>query len=270
MELALPVDDGMGMQPENGITRHAESMPSGKYLIRFDDICPTMNWHVWEKIEKVLVEREIRPILAVVPDNRDEKLVAMPPRADFWEKVRAWQSMGWCIALHGYEHLYVTDRSGLIGLNARSEFAGLSCDVQEEKLRKGLAIFRENGVTADAWVAPAHSFDENTVELLVKNGITTISDGYYLRSVKSMDAVWVPQQLWKFRYFPFGLWTVCYHINEYGDKDIQNIISDIDRYKHNIISIDDVVGRAVHDETLFDRLFARGWKNLLEYRRKFS
>ena len=47
---------------------------SAKYLVRFDDICPTMNWSVWEAVEEVLVEADIKPILAVIPDNQDDHL----------------------------------------------------------------------------------------------------------------------------------------------------------------------------------------------------
>ena len=65
-----------------------------RYLIRFDDICPTMNWSVWESVESILLKYHIKPILAVVPDNQDPQLVVDAPRPDFWEKVRQWQSYG--------------------------------------------------------------------------------------------------------------------------------------------------------------------------------
>src|SRR5688572_15384620 len=45
------------------------TMNNPQYLLRFDDICPTMNWRVWAEIESVLIQREIKPLLAVVPDN---------------------------------------------------------------------------------------------------------------------------------------------------------------------------------------------------------
>ena len=96
-----------------------------QYLVRFDDICPTMNWSVWTQIEAELRQRNIKPILAVVPDNQDAKLRVDSPRSDFWDCVRGWQALGWTIGLHGYQHRYVTQQSGIVGLNARSEFAGL-------------------------------------------------------------------------------------------------------------------------------------------------
>ncbi len=47
---------------------------TSKYLIRFDDLCPTMNWDMWSRIESVLLEHKISPLLAVVPDNQDRKV----------------------------------------------------------------------------------------------------------------------------------------------------------------------------------------------------
>ena len=55
-------------------------MSDARFLLRFDDLCPTMNWAMWDAIEAHLVRMEVRPILAVVPDNRDPKLVAGPPK----------------------------------------------------------------------------------------------------------------------------------------------------------------------------------------------
>ena len=45
-----------------------------RYLLRFDDLCPTMNWGMWDRIEELLVKASIRPIVAVIPDNRDPKM----------------------------------------------------------------------------------------------------------------------------------------------------------------------------------------------------
>ncbi|MGA8259743.1 MAG: DUF2334 domain-containing protein [Arenicellales bacterium] len=194
-----------------------------RYLLRFDDVCPTMNWRVWERIEPTLVENGIKPILAVVPDNQDPKLMVDAPRADFWARVRAWQAAGWCIALHGYQHRYVTREPGLIGLNTFSEFAGLPETEQRDKLVRALAIFSDNGVRADAWIAPAHSFDLVTLRLLLELGIDTISDGVYFRPVRHHGALWIPQQLWDFKAMPAGLWTVCIHCNAWDEADIARL-----------------------------------------------
>src|SRR5215469_15120577 len=109
---------------------------TAKYLVRFDDICPTMNWDIWVRVEKVLLESGIRPILAVVPDNQDPKLHAAAPNSEFWARVRTWQARGWTIGLHGYQHLKATHDGGILNLNQWSEFSGLPFDEQKSKLQR--------------------------------------------------------------------------------------------------------------------------------------
>jgi len=53
------------------------------YLVRFDDLCPTMNWTVWAEVEKMLLNLSIRPIAAVIPANQDVDLMVSAAHADF-------------------------------------------------------------------------------------------------------------------------------------------------------------------------------------------
>ena len=62
-------------------------MFTSRYLVRFDDICPTMNWRIWAEIESCLRAHGVRPIVAIVPRNRDSKLVSDIARRDFWEQI---------------------------------------------------------------------------------------------------------------------------------------------------------------------------------------
>jgi peptidoglycan/xylan/chitin deacetylase (PgdA/CDA1 family) len=194
-----------------------------RYLVRFDDICPSMNWAVWEAIERELVLHQVRPILAVVPDNRDPKLMCDTPVPDFWDRVRRWQQMGFSIALHGYQHVYVNHEKGLIRLNPQSEFAGLSFQIQEAKLKAAMAIFAKEGVRADAWVAPSHSFDRTTLQVLSSLGVKVISDGLWPWPHMDADRLfWVPQQLWDFAPKPAGIWTVCCHHNAWTEQRVES------------------------------------------------
>src|SRR5437762_14036332 len=94
-----------------------------QYLIRFDDCCPTMNWPVWVEVERALLEFDVKPIMSVVPDNRDRELEVNEPNRDFWSEVRGWQQRGWTIGLHGYQHRYVTRDAGVVGIHKYSEFS---------------------------------------------------------------------------------------------------------------------------------------------------
>src|SRR5579871_5428863 len=115
------------------------------FILRFDDLCPTLNWSIWNPIEEFLVEAGVKPILAVIPDNRDKSLVHSSPCENFWDRVQSWQKRGWTI--------------GMYGRVERSEFAGLPSEVQEIKLRNAIRIFHQREVNPQVWVAPGHSFD---------------------------------------------------------------------------------------------------------------
>lgn len=240
-----------------------------RYLVRFDDICPTMNWTIWDTIERILDEKNIKPIVAVVPDNQDQSLMFEGPKENFWERVRSWCDKGWGIGLHGYQHIYKTQDSGMIGINSRSEFAGLPATIQKDQLEKALRIFQKENVRVDAWVAPAHSFDQVTLDILKSLGVTTISDGYYTRAVRDGEMNWIPQQIWRFEGKNTGLWTVCYHHNAWSDQCLQIFKSDIEKYQSKIISLADVLRReTIPNIKMSDRIFAKSWKyNLLAKRR---
>lgn len=218
------------------------SMTESRYLIRFDDICSTMNWLVWDAIESQLIRYAVCPILAVVPDNRDPSLIVDPPRSDFWEQVRRWQSRGYTIALHGHQHHYTNNSGGLMRLTYQSEFALLPRKKQDAKLRSALAIFSGHGVRADAWVGPSHSFDKTTVALLAELGIFVISDGLWRWPFTDANNVtWVPQQLWNFSPRPAGIWTVCFHHNKWTTREVEDFGKKLEAYASKITDMKTVI-----------------------------
>lgn len=213
-----------------------------QYLLRFDDICPSMNWSVWTEVEAVLREYCLRPVLAVVPDNRDQQLVTAPAVPDFWDRVRAWQAQGWTIAMHGYQHRYTSQDPGLMGLNHYSEFAGHSEAEQYARLLAGRSIFESNGIRPDVFIAPAHSFDWTTIKALSQLGFRFISDGFSpWPSTDRFGIVWIPQQLWSFRYRPFGVWTICLHMNGWAASDLQSFSEGIRKYASAITDVQSVI-----------------------------
>jgi predicted deacetylase len=197
-----------------------------------------MNWVAWDAIESLLLKHDVRPILAVVPANLDPKLCIAPPCPDFWMRVRHWQSAGYAIGLHGYQHHYVNNASGLMRITARSEFARLPRNQQETKLRHALEIFSANGVNADLWVAPAHSFDRTTVDILADLGIMTISDGLWrYPHTDKRGVTWVPQQLWGFAPKRAGVWTVCCHHNTWTPDAIARLAENLEGYATRITDL---------------------------------
>lgn len=120
----------------------------GGYLIRLDDACPTMDARKWQRMEDMLDAYGVKPMVGVIPASKDPKQQIDAADAEFWTKVKAWEKKGWAIALHGYDHCFISD-AGMKGLNPlweRSEFAGVPLEQQKEKISKGVAILRANGI----------------------------------------------------------------------------------------------------------------------------
>jgi predicted deacetylase len=215
---------------------------SAKYIIRLDDACPAMHKRKWEEIERILDRFNIKPVVAVVPDNKDKNLEIDEYDPSFWNKVKMWQQKGWDIALHGYEHVYTTKNGGLVfPLDKNSEFAGISGGQQEEKIKKGIEIFNNNGIYTKIWIAPSHTFDENTLIALKKQtNIDIISDSITLFPFQSYGFKWVPQQLWDFKQRIGGIWTICLHPNTLADNRFSKMIDFLKKNQNNILKISDV------------------------------
>jgi predicted deacetylase len=218
-----------------------------------------MNWTNWVSLEATLLKLDIQPILAVVPDNKDPTLIIDQARADFWECVRLWQSRGWTIAIHGFEHRYTNSNAGIIPLNKRSEFAGLPASEQETKLLRAVAVFQREGVVPSAWIAPSHSFDQITTSILRRLGINIISDGFsYYPFLDSSGMTWIPQQLWALTEVRHGIWTVCFHPNSWSSEQVQRELESIAAYRDRIVSLKSVIATNIRNHpSLADRLF---WK----------
>lgn len=212
------------------------------FVLRFDDLCPTANWQVWDRVEALLCEFGVTPIISVIPDNRDKTLIVGRLGENFWDRVQSWQRRGWTIGLHGYQHCYLTKKAGLYGRSAASEFAGLPYEVQEIKLQNAIRIFHEHGVKPEVWVAPAHSFDSDTIDILLRMGVHIINDGYALYPyVDDRGMIWIPQQVGRFRNLPIGIWTVCFHFNRWKDEDLKDFRADLERFRPQILSVSDVL-----------------------------
>ena len=230
---------------------------SARYLVRLDDLCPTMNWDAWTGIEKLLDRTGIRPLLAVIPDNQDTTLRITSARPDFWDRVREWQARGWNIGVHGYQHRYVARDRGIYGRTDRSEFAGLSVAEQRDKIQSSLSIFAKERVTPEAWIAPNHSFDRTTLAVLKEAGLRVISDGLSLYPfVDEDDMMWIPQQLWKFRPRRVGVWTVCVHFNHWTIADLEEFSNAAELYGSRITDFASLLGEfGGRSPSVLDRSF---------------
>jgi len=194
-----------------------------KYIIRLDDACPTMDWKKWNTVFNILDKYGIKPIVAVIPNNEDENMIIDKYNESFWDEVRKWQNKGYYIAMHGFNHKYISKSSGLIPMNDRSEFAGVDVNIQRKKIKKAWQIFKNNNIIPKIWVAPAHTFDKNTLTVLKEEtSIKIISDGIAFYPYIQYGFFWIPQQLWWYREKKEGIWTICLHPNNMKETDLKN------------------------------------------------
>lgn len=185
-----------------------------KYILRLDDACEKMDIGKWDKMEQLLDNYGVKPLVGVIPHCEDPMMGDYRVDSNFWSKVANWISKDWSIAMHGYNHVYSTDCGGINPINKRSEFAGEPLEVQKEKIRKGISIMREHGINPKIFFAPSHTFDRNTlVALKAESDINIISDTI-ANDVYYQDGFqFVPQQSGRVRKLPFKVVTFCYHPN---------------------------------------------------------
>lgn len=146
-------------------------------LIRFDDICPTMDWNQWNRAVKVLERYHVKPLIGVIPDCQDPELQINEPYSDFWQYIKKLQCKGYTVAMHGYLHKYDSAKHGIVNVTPHSEFAGHTYEEQYQKIKRGKAYLECHGIFTDVFFAPAHSYDENTLKALAANGFKYVSDG---------------------------------------------------------------------------------------------
>lgn len=204
-----------------------------KYLVRLDDASHFSDLKKWFLLEKIFDENSIKPLIAVIPENKDSKLKYNDYNQNFWELVKKWEKKGWSIAMHGYNHEYhkVERRKNIFPFYNKSEFTQLSLDKQRQKLKNSISIFHKNGIDPKIWVAPGHCFDQITLKALkMETSIRIISDGISFFPYNFKDFLFIPQQLWRIKQKRFGYWTICLHpdtmsiveINEFS-KQIRKI-----------------------------------------------
>lgn len=182
-----------------------------KYIIRLDDASEFMDMSKWKKYFDLFDKYNIKPIIGVIPHNKDPKMINNKIIKDFWQIVKEWEGKEYIIALHGYNHLYKNRNKGIMGINQYSEFAGIDYMTQLEMIRLGIEKFRKESISTNIFIAPAHSFDNNTIKALKANNIEYISDGFFCNPIRQNGINWIPQQLWKPVKKKHGVWTICIH-----------------------------------------------------------
>lgn len=185
-----------------------------KYIIRLDDACPTMNEKKWQAIEMLLDKYNIKPIVGIIPDNKDSDF-KYPKIKDFWKKYpHKWQEKGWIIAVHGYNHNLTK--------TIRTEFSSKSYKEQKKTLHAGYTLLRNQGLMPKCFFAPNHTFDDNTIKACKDLGIFEfISDGYAYYPYKYKGMIFLPSVFdTPHKVSSKGIFTFVYHPNNITEEKL--------------------------------------------------
>jgi predicted deacetylase len=191
--------------------------------IRMDDITPDMDWARFLRFKELCDLYQVKPLIGVVPENHDKMLSFDDKKAGFWDYVRELENDGWTIAQHGVYHVYSTKKMGCFPLNRLSEFAGLPYGKQYEMLEYGKNILEQNGIQADIFMSPAHSFDNNTLKALKNLGFNKLTDGFgnmpYISKGMTFYPISYKQSISLKK--TKGYTTFVVHTNTMNDKDFE-------------------------------------------------
>ncbi len=215
-------------------------------LIRMDDITECMNWEDMDKCEKLFDKYQIKPLLGVIPMNRDPELLKFPKNVNFWQRVTDWSNKGWEITMHGCNHLYTqkSDKKDIFNYGGNSEFYGLDYFSQLEKIKSGLSQFKDKNINIRSFFAPNHIYDENTLKALKENDIKIIIDGYGLFPFYKRDLLFIPQLFYKEIFLPFGIQSTQLHINYWSNKDFEKFENFIKRHHKKIVNLNYIISIA--------------------------
>ena len=214
-------------------------------LIRLDDIAENMNWDLMEKSELLFEEYGIKPVLGVIPNNKDNELLSYSKKNNFWEQVRNWRDKGWEIAMHGYTHVYdkICKNEDYFNYGGGSEFCGHTLETQISRIKNGLQKFKSEKIKIRSFFAPNHTYDKNTFIALKNFRINEVIDGYGLMPYIENDIKFIPQLFYKVFALPFGIQTLQIHLNYWEQKDFDNFEKFIKKHSNKIITYDQAIAK---------------------------
>ena len=221
-------------------------------LIRLDDIAENMNWDLMEKSELLFEKYQIKPILGVIPNNKDDELLSYPKKKSFWDQVRKWRDKGWEIAMHGSTHVYDKNSKNkdYFGYGGASEFCGHTLETQISRIKDGLKKFGDEKIKIRSFFAPNHTYDRNTFAALKNSGINEILDGYGLMPYSENGIKFIPQLFYKNIALPFGIQATQIHLNYWKQKDFDDFEKFIIKNINKIINYDQAL-KKVNDNLFY-------------------
>ena len=227
--------------------------------VRLDDITPDMNWENFYKFKEILDKHNIKPLMGVVPDNKDKSIGINPKREDFFPYMKELESKGWVIAQHGYQHSYKNHNGGIFPLNLDSEFTGESFQTQMDCIEKGKHILESEGINPIVYMAPSHSYDKITIKVLKQLGFRYITDGFGTTPYERGGICFLPiafscnNALTK----KHGITTLVFHTNTMTDKDRERWEQQFTKHQEKLINFNELLKYPAKERNFFG--------NMIEY-----
>jgi peptidoglycan/xylan/chitin deacetylase (PgdA/CDA1 family) len=225
------------------------------YLVRLDDACPNMNYENWNQIISLLNKYNIKALIAAIPENLDTSFHSSI--IENYDEILFDWNLKHEIAIHGYNHLYDSCSKPIYGVKKFSEFAGKDFISQRNLILKGLEIFSKINIFPKFFVAPGHSFDSITLDVIRENfPHMIISDGFFSKPVIFNGVKYLPQQLANCINIPFSTITFCYHPNTMNKKDFINFENFLKKNHTKFMDIDDLKFRECsYFDLILDKTF---------------
>lgn len=223
-----------------------------KTAVRLDDITPDMDYEKFYKMKQILDTYQIKPLIGVVPFNEDKNLQRSSLREDFPQILQGLVKEGYMVALHGYRHQYTSKKGGLFPLNHFSEYAGVPLKKQESMIAEGKEQLQKWGVPADIFMAPGHTFDDNTLKALKKNGFRYITDGFGKSPYERKGLVFLPIAIKQSDCYQQkeGYTTLVFHTNTMEPDDFIKYQKLFEDHKDSFVSYTDYMKVTPHKRTL--------------------
>ena len=227
-----------------------------KIAVRLDDITPDMDWEKFRRLEKMLDENHIAPLIGIVPDNQDKNLMRNDSMKNFDEQIKKWEAKEWVLAMHGWKHIYTTKKGGLFPLNNFSEFAGVSKEKQREMIFDGKEKLQRMGVRTNIFMAPAHSFDKNTLICLKEAGFQYITDGFgdFPYEWKGLTFLPIAFQRSKDIEKSEGYTTLVFHTNTMSEGEFASFEKVLKEHKNDFISYKEYLQIPAKSQTVGGRV----------------
>lgn len=227
-----------------------------KIAVRLDDITADMDWVKFRRLEKMLDRYGIAPLIGIVPDNQDPNLKRNPAVENFQEEIQKWKDKNWVIAMHGWRHIYTTKQGGLFPLNNFSEYAGIPKEKQKEMILDGKEKLKKIGIHTNIFMAPAHSFDRNTLNVLKEAGFKYITDGFGNMPYEYKGLFFLPIAFQKSKDIekPEGYTTLVFHTNTMNEQDFLNFEKVLEKHKKDFISYTEYLKVPVRKQTYGGRV----------------